>query len=63
MAYAMLTNPVNGISDVVMVRDGKSAIRIRTEKPLTDDQMRDLYWTILTMAKTGKTLKEIINQR
>ena len=59
MAYAMFTSPVNGISEVTLVREGRHKIQITTEQPLSDDQMQDLYWVTLAMHKTGKRLKDL----
>ena len=62
MTYAMMTSSVNGVSDVVVRRDGEKKIVIRTDNTLTDDQMRDLYWVALLMSKTGKKLKELMGK-
>ena len=62
MAYAMFTDSTNGVHDVVLRREGRNNIMVSTIDPLSDDQMRDLYWVSLLMAKTGLTLKEILNK-
>ena len=60
MAYAMFTNSENGTHDVILRREGRNQIMVTTEVPLTDDQMRDLYWIVLAMEKTGKTMKDLV---
>lgn len=61
MTFSMYTEPVNGVSDVTLIRHSKHKIEITTaEKPLDDDQMRDLYWIVLLMLKTGKTMKDML---
>ena len=57
--YGMFTSPVNGVSDATIIREGYHKIKISTENTLTDDQVRDLYWLVLAMSNTGKTLKEL----
>ena len=59
MAYSMFTEPVNGVSELVLRREEPTKISITTDKPLTDEQMRDLYWAVLAMHKTGLTLHEL----
>lgn len=60
MAYAMFTESVNGTHDVILRREGRNQIMVTTEVPLTDDQMRDLYWVVLYFEKTGKTMKDLV---
>ena len=59
MAYTMFTEPVNGVSELVLRREEPTKISITTDKPLTDDQMQDLFWAVLAMHKTGLTLHEL----
>ena len=60
MAYAMFTDSANGTHDVILRREGRNQIMVTTEVPLTDDQMRDLYWVVLYFEKTGKTMKDLV---
>lgn len=60
MAYAYFTEPINGHSDVTVIRDAKDRVGIRTKTPLTDEQMRDLYWIVSWMMRTGKTMKDLM---
>lgn len=53
-------NTTYPISEVSVRRDTENKVTIFTQTPLTDDQMRDLYWLAYAMQKTGKTLKEIM---
>lgn len=59
--FAMLTESVNGVSELMLRREGRNKIIISCVKPLTDDQMRDLYWIALAMEKTGKNLKDLLS--
>ncbi len=61
MAFAMYSEPVNGASELSIVRESQNTLKIRTVNPLSDDQMEDIYWSVLLMMKTGKTLKEMLN--
>ena len=63
MAYAMMTDSVNGVHEVILRRDGRNKIIVTTNKPVTDEQMNDLYWTVLIMTKTGKRLKDLVSQQ
>lgn len=63
MAYAMMTDSVNGVHEVILRRDGRNKIIVTTNKPVTDEQMSDLYWTVLIMTKTGKRLKDLVSQQ
>lgn len=62
MAYAMFTEPRNGVVDVTIRRETKNKIMVTTENPLTDDQMRDLYWIVLAMSRSGMRLKDMLNK-
>ena len=57
--YAFMTEPVCGVHEVVLRREGKNKIIVSTNNPLSDDQMQDLYWIILAMEKTGARLKDL----
>lgn len=63
MAYAMFSDPVNGVSEVMLRRESANKIIITTAKPMTDDQMTDLYWTVSAMSRTGLTLHELMMDR
>jgi hypothetical protein len=60
MTYAFMTDPVNGSpAEVVLRRDGRTRIVVYTAKPLSDEQMQDLYWTVLAMHRTGLRIKDL----
>lgn len=61
MTYAMFTSSDSSTKEVILRRDGRNKIIVTTVNELSDDQMRDLYWTVLAMERTGKTLKELMN--
>lgn len=61
--YAFMTESVNGVHDTVLRRDGKNKIIVSTNHPLSDDQMKDLYWVILAMEKTGVRLKDLFKSK
>lgn len=60
--FGFYTEPVNGICELSIIRESKNKLRISTLTPLSDDQVRDLYWIILLMKKTGMNLKEILEK-
>ena len=47
---------------VTVRRDSLNKIVIGTEEPLTDEQMKDLYWISYLMMKTGKCAKDIFSE-
>lgn len=55
--YAFMTE------ETVVRRDGRNKISILTHNPLTDDQMKDLYWVVLAMEKTGARLKDMFENK
>ena len=59
---AIQDKPVNGVSKVSLIRQGHNSIVITSQKPLNNEQMRNLYWIVLAMAETGKTFSEIIKE-
>ena len=63
MAYAIMTDSDNGVHEVILRRDGRNKIIVTTNKSVTDEQMNDLYWTILVMTQTGKRLKDLVSQQ
>ena len=63
MAYAMFSDPVNGVSDVMLRRESANKIIITTAKPMNDEQMTDLYWVVSAMSRTGLTLHELMMDR
>ena len=60
MTFSMMTEPVNNVSEVVLIRKSKTKLEVSTLEPLNDDQMRDIYWVTLAMSRTGLTLGEMI---
>ena len=62
MTYSMMSNPVEGVCDVILRRDGYSKIIVTTMDPLTDDQMRDLFWIVSMMSKNGVRLKDMFEK-
>ena len=56
MAYSMFSEEVS------LVRETPSTIKVRTIKPLTDDQMEDLYWAVSLMYHSNQTLKDILKK-
>ena len=61
--YAFMTEPVSGVHEAVLRREGKNKIIVSTNHPLSDDQMKDLYWVILAMEKTGVRLKDLFRSK
>lgn len=61
MAYAFMSEPVNGESEIIIQRISKNAIKIQTHNSLTDEQVQELYWLVYAMEKLGKTMKELLN--
>lgn len=62
MSYAFYSQPVNGVSEVGVVRDGLNKISILTVEPLSDKQVEQIYWLVYIMMKTGKSnIQEILN--
>ena len=62
MAYAMYSKSENGNVTTLITRESEHSMNIKTVTPLTDDQMKDLYWIVELMTLTGKTLTEILNR-
>ena len=60
-AFAYMTDPVNGVSDVFIrwYGDGSNTLMITTLERLTDEQVRELFATVCLMQKTGKTLMKL----
>ena len=56
MAYSMFSEEVS------LIRETPSTIKVRTVKPLTDDQMEDLYWAVSLMHHTNQTLRDILKK-
>lgn len=61
MTTAWMSEPVNGESDAVLLREGRTRIAILTRNPLTDEQVKELYYVALFMQASGKTLREALN--
>lgn len=51
------------VSDDVSIHPGikENEIVIQTARPLTDQQVQDLYWVVLGMSKTGRPLTDLIS--
>lgn len=62
MSYAFFSEPVNNVSDVSVIRESPHRTVIRTVHPLSDKQVEDIYWCTIIMMKTGKGLKEILQE-
>ena len=56
MTTAVLTNT----EENYCVREKGNKISICTSERLNDDQMRELFWIALGMARSGKTLTEML---
>ena len=52
--------PLNGGCKVSLIRKGHNSIIITSQKPLNNEQMRNLYWIIFAMTETGKTWSELV---
>lgn len=63
MASAFFSEPVNGVSNVMVYRTGRSSVAVSTQNALTDEQLEELYWIVAFMAETGKRLGEAIDHK
>ena len=52
----------SGDCKTILVREKPNRIAVLTEKPLNDDQMRELHWIIVLMHETGLTIREILRK-
>ena len=60
MASAWMTPIKNGQCEISVRRDGVNKIIVATQARLTDEQVEELFWIVSAMARSGKTLHELI---
>lgn len=62
MTYAFTAGYETMGDELMVVRESRTTVKIKTRKELTDDQVKDLYWVALAMETTGKRMKDIMKE-
>lgn len=63
MIGAWMTPCKNGQCELSVRRDGINKIVIASQTPLTDAQAEELFWCVGAMQRSGKTLKDLLEEQ